>query len=929
MFVFPEAFEKQGRPVASYAFPLYLIGTAFLFCGMLYGAIIIERSSEEYEFRPIKPSKIYWLQPGNQNVGDQVFNAFLAVKEGSSEAGFSKKKKMEYVKSKRVRKYDGRSMEIYSTVLFTILGFIFQFIGLRGLHASVILAQLGSTFVMTVLRTCLRTERMTPNENKFRGERDRLSHKQQELDCFAFHLENVETFTLMNPSSSYQSLSTESSLEDLTLGKETIVEQVIETRTRLAELTSTTQNEANVAWDDLPIRMVAQKLAETINLTMDQMSSWGVDFGTSFQFKLPFECMSSLSEWSVPAQGVYLVEVVREGDVLRWKVDVNELEAIIGLWTWSLYKSDTKWHHPRRRLVGLNQGESVKKETYRYFHKWIFRQRDARVEYSHTIDTPDCLLGIGTGDCHGDNEILVMTTENDLEVMAAQNIYTRFLFSVVERVDNLATDVDLIPGLQNSFIAQNSHVNDLVYCFESCSLGSREDALLCIIPVLKDRNILPKLSADSANIRKHIEDLVKSKDWSKAFRMIEWICQRSDGAEFEYSLYELGNLCRRALLDTDKAVQQTGLACLFGIFGPDIREEFLRTQRIKAPWSWSVPLDDQQIWSSFQKQMGWLAWRISRNIPGMDWIQAALKTHNAPDNLEMLFAAQQDTRNPVVGAHAIEEWLTLNHTKFEREFGSTEDTEGYAWALHRGCFALLYFLLERWIEMSSDCPTLIEHAICVTARNGSEWGIELLQKRSVDIDATTPYNVSALMEVVVAEDFEAAQLLLTHGANPNGNDAAPDKRPLTLAAHLGLTNIAELLVRHGATVDILDPHGTSPLYMASIQNHFDTVRMLASYGADLNIDINGRPLHASVTQNRIEMVELLLELGADMNAPERGSEQTPLMVAARSPNPAFLKLLLTKGAGIHATVAEMMATLENAKQYGELDNVAILEACMN
>lgn len=230
--------------------------------------------------------------------------------------------------------------------------------------------------------------------------------------------------------------------------------------------------------------------------------------------------------------------------------------------------------------------------------------------------------------------------------------------------------------------------------------------------------------------------------------------------------------------------------------------------------------------------------------------------------------------------------------------------------------------------MTGEHPTLIEHAFVVTATNRSEWGIRILQRFSADIDATNPYGVSALMEVVVSEDVEAVRLLLAHGANPNGSDAAPDKRPLVLAAQLGLTNIAELLLQHGATLDILDPHGMSPLCMASTEDHLDTVRILASHGADLNIDINGRPLHAAVTDDRIEMVQLLLELGADINASERRSEQTPLMIAARSPNPAMLRLLLEKGAGIHATVTERMAAMENAIQYGWADNVAILEAYM-
>jgi hypothetical protein len=123
VFVYPQHFKKDDKAVASYAFPLYLVGTTLLFLGMFFCAFIMERSSKEFYLKAEKPSKIYWLQPGNQNVGDQVFNAFLAVNEGPES---SMTKKLRYIKSIRDRRFDRKYLEIYSTVASTVLGFIFQ-----------------------------------------------------------------------------------------------------------------------------------------------------------------------------------------------------------------------------------------------------------------------------------------------------------------------------------------------------------------------------------------------------------------------------------------------------------------------------------------------------------------------------------------------------------------------------------------------------------------------------------------------------------------------------------------------------------------------------------------------------------------------------------------------------------------------------------
>jgi hypothetical protein len=196
VFMWPETFQKDDKPVASYAFPFYVIGSTLLFIGMFFCAFIMERSSKEYYLQPQKPSKIYWLQPGKQNADDQVFKAFLTTKEYG---GPSVAENLSYIKSVRDYRFHRKYLQIYSTLASTLLGFIFQFVGLRGLHASVILAQLGSTFLMAIVRTILRTERMAPEENEFRDEQKLLSSTQQELDCFAFHLENIDSFHLRLP----------------------------------------------------------------------------------------------------------------------------------------------------------------------------------------------------------------------------------------------------------------------------------------------------------------------------------------------------------------------------------------------------------------------------------------------------------------------------------------------------------------------------------------------------------------------------------------------------------------------------------------------------------------------------------------------------------------------------------------------------------
>ncbi|PWY68586.1 hypothetical protein BO94DRAFT_590706 [Aspergillus sclerotioniger CBS 115572] len=133
VYIYPVHFKKDGSLVVSYAFPLFFCGSILLSIGMFLCAFIIERSSTECYIRPAAPSKIYWLQPGEKDVGDQVFGAFLGVNEGpKSEAT----EDLMYIKSVRSPGTFGNGPLLLFTLTSTMVGFVIQFVGIRGLRDS-------------------------------------------------------------------------------------------------------------------------------------------------------------------------------------------------------------------------------------------------------------------------------------------------------------------------------------------------------------------------------------------------------------------------------------------------------------------------------------------------------------------------------------------------------------------------------------------------------------------------------------------------------------------------------------------------------------------------------------------------------------------------------------------------------------------------
>ncbi|XP_035682084.1 poly [ADP-ribose] polymerase tankyrase-2-like isoform X4 [Branchiostoma floridae] len=121
-------------------------------------------------------------------------------------------------------------------------------------------------------------------------------------------------------------------------------------------------------------------------------------------------------------------------------------------------------------------------------------------------------------------------------------------------------------------------------------------------------------------------------------------------------------------------------------------------------------------------------------------------------------------------------------------------------------------------------------------RNGSLRGVEAALKAGADIDfeyacceesspGTFLFNVSCM------GDVDTARLLLRKGASLVKRSTRSAFAPLHGAAFNGRTEVVELLIHHGATVDIRDRFQNTPLMRACNYNHLDTVRRLIELGA--------------------------------------------------------------------------------------------------
>ena len=114
---------------------------------------------------------------------------------------------------------------------------------------------------------------------------------------------------------------------------------------------------------------------------------------------------------------------------------------------------------------------------------------------------------------------------------------------------------------------------------------------------------------------------------------------------------------------------------------------------------------------------------------------------------------------------------------------------------------------------------------------------------------------------------------------------------------------------------VKDSIGETPLHVAVENNNYQIVQLLLEHGADVNIldDYNDTPLHlASAKDLNISIVQLLLEHGADVEIRENRNGDTPLHLASYNGNYQIVQLLLEHGANVDSRDFEENTPLHQA-----------------
>ncbi|XP_068239350.1 ankyrin-1-like isoform X3 [Palaemon carinicauda] len=197
------------------------------------------------------------------------------------------------------------------------------------------------------------------------------------------------------------------------------------------------------------------------------------------------------------------------------------------------------------------------------------------------------------------------------------------------------------------------------------------------------------------------------------------------------------------------------------------------------------------------------------------------------------------------------------------------------------------------------------------------------------------------------DHFDAAKLLLEHGANPNARYFFGSE--INLINPLN-TQLLDLLLSYGANPNAKDRQGFTPIMKCCrLQQGLESVLLLISFGANVNartesrhdyrwhsvytdssrsnnlLPLNRSVLHYAVLSGSVPIVNLLLKQGAKVNFEPEYNKPTPLDLAILKGDIEIVKLLLERGANLDASSPILGSPLHMACSEGIPNRLEILK----
>ena len=279
---------------------------------------------------------------------------------------------------------------------------------------------------------------------------------------------------------------------------------------------------------------------------------------------------------------------------------------------------------------------------------------------------------------------------------------------------------------------------------------------------------------------------------------------------------------------------------------------------------------------------------------------------------------------------AMVEFLTNHGASNQAKKGPAQRPALILFAVRQGRMGIMRILLEQGMDpnITDEEGNTVLHLAAFGKLDASFVKLLLLQK--VDVNAKNAAGDTALHVALrgnANEKLTVPRMLLIGGANPNEFDST-GLTPLHRWARVERNDtIAQLLLQHGAIVDVCDATQSTALHHAVTASKHSNAEFLLSRGACANAkDEHGASpflLAAGLSVGGEEMMELLLNSGADFST-RNHQNSTPLHRAVWHGVEATTRLLLKRMADVSAENKDGWTALHVAALKGHAPMVEML-----
>lgn len=432
--------------------------------------------------------------------------------------------------------------------------------------------------------------------------------------------------------------------------------RIMHYRTRLAYLTDD-HEVSEEKWED-KVRAVAAKLQDAIQDTAEYVFSnmrlskssgneQSLVWSTTCQLENPSTATSSAT--ILP---IHFVMFRRDS---RWIVSKNQLEAVLGLWSWSLKNAPIKVEGKKKSF--MLSTESKKDQVESLLHLWIPRTQDIKPEViyipKHILSIFDSLAGshreltstsvlleklnllggsnypttlsvslrslIWPGSeqalqslnranrANWEQALLFgISTESSLLQLVAQDIFTIFMSRIADLLEPLhgveprsatSGSAESTSSDQPYHGITNPHIRTIADIFAASGIGSAEDALASIVPPLVQRSKLPKLDESTKSLLFTAKSLRRSGRYKQGASLLRSLIRHGLPQLREEAMKGLCELYRKAPWPKGPQLNlQSIIQAREELILSEDKSSLIPLQKILKPYQelWNDPQNDHQ-----------------------------------------------------------------------------------------------------------------------------------------------------------------------------------------------------------------------------------------------------------------------------------------------------------------------------------------------